>query len=151
LNKWTTYFTSFPRTPSTSNSNSVWACGEVLFITGIKFIFHVFFEELPHATMWLKLTKGGGAVGLRKKFVLSIESWFFIFFIFFLCSWFYMMSPSMWSLRSKCEFFDFFSRNCTRSIVLKFWVKTPVNKKNSSSLIIANMELRFEPCVLNLI
>jgi hypothetical protein len=27
----------------------------------------------------------------------------------------------------------------------------PINKKNSSSLIIRNMELRFEPCVLNLI
>jgi hypothetical protein len=27
----------------------------------------------------------------------------------------------------------------------------PVNKKNSSSFIITNMELRFEPCVLNLI
>jgi hypothetical protein len=30
-------------------------------------------------------------------------------------------------------------------------VKTLVNKKNSSSLIIIDMELRFEPCVLNLI
>jgi hypothetical protein len=35
--------------------------------------------------------------------------------------------------------------------VLKFSVKTPVNKKISNSLIITNMELRFEPCVLNLI
>jgi hypothetical protein len=34
---------------------------------------------------------------------------------------------------------------------LKFGVKTPVNKNNSSSLILANMELRFEPCMLNLI
>jgi hypothetical protein len=47
--------------------------------------------------------------------------------------------------------FWFFSRNFTRSIVLKFWVKTLFNKKNSSSLIITNMELKFEPCVLNLI
>jgi hypothetical protein len=30
-------------------------------------------------------------------------------------------------------------------------LKTLVNKKNSSSLVITNMELRFEPCVLNLI
>jgi hypothetical protein len=35
--------------------------------------------------------------------------------------------------------------------VLKFGVKTLVNKKNFSSLIITNMELRFEPCVFNLI
>jgi hypothetical protein len=35
--------------------------------------------------------------------------------------------------------------------MLKFLVKTLVNKKNSSSLIVTNMELRFEPGVLNLI
>jgi hypothetical protein len=50
----------------------------------------------------------------------------------------------MWS-------FWFFSRNFTRSTVLKFWGKTPVKKNNSSSLIITSMELRFEPCVRNLI
>jgi hypothetical protein len=47
LDKWTTYFISFPGTPSSSNSDSVWACGEVLFKTGFKFIFLVFFEEPP--------------------------------------------------------------------------------------------------------
>jgi hypothetical protein len=35
--------------------------------------------------------------------------------------------------------------------MLKFWIKTPVNKNDFISLIIINMELRFEPCVLNLI
>jgi hypothetical protein len=35
--------------------------------------------------------------------------------------------------------------------VLKFGVKIPINKNNSSSLIITNMDLRFEPCELNLI
>jgi hypothetical protein len=35
--------------------------------------------------------------------------------------------------------------------VLKFEVKTPINKNNSSSLILTNLELRFEPCMLNLI
>jgi uncharacterized membrane protein SirB2 len=49
-----------------------YAHGEVLLKTGIKLIFPVFFEELLHATMWL-----------RKKFVLLIESWFFTFFHFF--------------------------------------------------------------------
>jgi hypothetical protein len=29
-----------------------------------------------------------------------------------------------------------------------FWVKTSINKNNSNSLMITNMELRFEPCVL---
>jgi hypothetical protein len=35
--------------------------------------------------------------------------------------------------------------------VLKFVVKTPISKNNSSSLILANMELIFEACMLNLI
>jgi hypothetical protein len=58
LYKWTTYFTSFPGTPSTSNSNFIWVRGKVLFKTGNKFISHVFVEELLYATMWLKLPKG---------------------------------------------------------------------------------------------
>jgi hypothetical protein len=32
--------------------------------------------------------------------------------------------------------------------VLKFGVKTPVNKNNSSSLILTNLELKFEVCML---
>jgi hypothetical protein len=47
--------------------------------------------------------------------------------------------------------FLIFSRNFTRSIVLTFWVKILINKKNFDSLIIINMELKFEPCLLNLI
>ena len=43
---------------------------------------------------------------LKKKFFLPIESWFFTFFSLFFCSWFYMMSSSMWSLRSKCKVFN---------------------------------------------
>jgi hypothetical protein len=35
--------------------------------------------------------------------------------------------------------------------VVKFRVKTPVNKNTSSSLILINLELRFELCMLNLI
>jgi hypothetical protein len=35
--------------------------------------------------------------------------------------------------------------------VLKFGVNAPINKNNSRSLIITNMDLRFEPCVFNLI
>jgi hypothetical protein len=33
---------------------------------------------------------------------------FHFFFTFLFFSWFYMMSPSMWLLRSKCEVFNFF-------------------------------------------
>jgi hypothetical protein len=50
----------------------------------------------------------------------------------------------MWS-------FWFFSRMFTRSIVLKFGVKTPVNKNNSTTLILTNLELKFDACMLNLI
>jgi hypothetical protein len=50
----------------------------------------------------------------------------------------------MWS-------FWFFSRIFTRSIVLKFWVETLVNKNNSSSLILTNLELKFEAGMLKLI
>jgi hypothetical protein len=57
----------------------------------------------------------------------------------------------MWLLLSKCEVFDFFPRDFTRSIVLKFWVKILVNKKNYNSLIITNVDFRFEPYVLNFI
>jgi hypothetical protein len=35
--------------------------------------------------------------------------------------------------------------------VLKFGVKTPVNKNNSTSLILKNLELKFEACIINLI
>jgi hypothetical protein len=35
-------------------STNFWSQG----ILGVKFIFHVFFEELLHATMWLKLPMG---------------------------------------------------------------------------------------------
>jgi hypothetical protein len=35
--------------------------------------------------------------------------------------------------------------------MLKFGVKTPVNKMNSTSLILTNLGLRFEPYMLNLI
>jgi hypothetical protein len=121
LDECTTYFTSFLGTPSMSNSNFVWACGEVLFKMGFKFIFLVFFEELLHATtMWLKFPKGLKSRVLRKKFVLPMKSQ--LFTSSFFCSWFCMMSSSTWPLWSKCEFLIFFPRNFTRSIVLKFWV-----------------------------
>jgi hypothetical protein len=44
LDKWTTYFTSFPGTPNTSNSNSVCARGKVLFEMDFMFNFLVSYE-----------------------------------------------------------------------------------------------------------
>jgi hypothetical protein len=79
LDKWTTYFTSFPETPRMSNSDSIWAHGEVLFKMGFKFICLVFSEELWHAAMWLNCPRVEGH-GAKKKVVLPIESWFFTFF-----------------------------------------------------------------------
>jgi hypothetical protein len=32
--------------------------------------------------------------------------------------------------------------------VLKFGVKTPINKNNSSSLILTNLDMKFEACML---
>jgi hypothetical protein len=88
---------------------------------------------------------------LRKKFVLPIKFWFFTFSLFFFAH------GSAWC-HLQCDRYDlnvkfliFFARNFTRSTILKFWVKTPIKKNNSSSLIITNMDLRFEPCMLNLI
>jgi hypothetical protein len=45
LDKWTTYFRSFPWIPSTSNFVSVWACGEILLKVGKKLIFNVFLRS----------------------------------------------------------------------------------------------------------
>jgi hypothetical protein len=60
-----------------------------------------------------KTAQGLKANVLRKKFVLPLKSWFFTFFhfFFFFFSWFYMVSPSMEPLQSKCEVFDFFQEN----------------------------------------
>jgi hypothetical protein len=87
--------------------------------------------------------------GSQKIVCFAYKIWVFHFFFF--CSWFCMTSPSMRLLRFECEVFDFFWRIFTRSIVLKFGVKTPVNKNNSSSLKLTNLELKFEACMLNLI
>jgi hypothetical protein len=58
-------------TPSTSNFDYVLAHGEVLFKTGIKFIFPVFSEELSHVA---ETAQGLKDKVLRKKIVLPIES-----------------------------------------------------------------------------
>jgi hypothetical protein len=66
LDKWTTYFTSFPWTTSTPNLDSVWALGKFLFKRSSKLIFHIFSTKILHAAMWLKLPKGCWGQGYKK-------------------------------------------------------------------------------------
>jgi uncharacterized membrane protein YpjA len=47
--------------------------------------------------------------------------------------------------------FLFFSKKIASSTMLEFWIKTPINKKNPSLLILTNIKLKFEECILNLI
>jgi hypothetical protein len=61
------------------------------------------------------------------------------------------MLPSIYMLQSKCEVFNYFKKFDKVPSIEVLSQKTLVNKKNFSSLIITNMKLRFEPCVLNLI
>ena len=101
-----------------------------------------------------KIAQGLKGRVLRKKFVLPIKSLFFTFFHFFI--FYFFANGSVWC-DLQCDRYDpnvkflIFSRNFTRSTMLKFLVKMSINKKNFSSLIITNMELRFKPCVLHLI
>jgi hypothetical protein len=112
--------------------------------TGIKLIFPIY-EELLHVSHVSKIAKG-----LKGSLFCPENLGFSLFFTFFLAHGF------AWC-HLQCDRYDLnvkfliFSRNFTRSIVLKFRVKTLVNQKNFSSLITTNMELRFEPCMLNLI
>jgi hypothetical protein len=127
LDEWITYFTSFLEISGMSNSNSIWAHGKFLLKLDFKFIFPVFYEELRHATMWLKLLPRLKGRVLKKKLDTPIESWYFKFFFFFAhgSTWYHLQCDHynlMWS-------FWFFSRNFTRSIALKFWVKTSSIKR----------------------
>jgi hypothetical protein len=94
------------------------------------------FWGAPICSHAAKTTQGLKGRVLRKEFVLSIESWFFIFFHFYFfahgSAWCHLQCDS-YNLNVK---FFIFLRNLTRSIVLKFWIKAPVNKKNFSSFII---------------
>jgi hypothetical protein len=147
LDEWTTYFTSFSWTPSTSNSNSVWACGKVLFKIGIKFNFHVFYEELLHVGMWQKLPKGWRAGYLKRSLFCPQKSWIFTFFqknkIAHGSTWCYL----------QCDCFDLnlkfliFAKKFYKFHSVRVLRQDPVNKKNSSSSILTNLKLRFKPCM----
>jgi hypothetical protein len=88
---------------------------------------------------------------LKKKFFLPIESWFFTFFH----SFFFTHGSARCHL--KC---DRYNENVKFLIFFKKFYKVhnvevlsqdPINKMNFSSLIIIDVELRFEPCMFNLI
>jgi hypothetical protein len=70
----------------------------------------------------------------------------FVFLLMVLYDVIFNVTATIWMWN-----FWFFSRIFTRSIVLKFGVKTLVNKNNSISLILTNLELKFEAWMLNLI
>jgi hypothetical protein len=88
---------------------------------------------------------------LRKNFILPIESWFLTFFHFYFLLMVLHDVTFNVTATIQIEVFNIFSRNFTRPTVLKVWIKSLINKKNFSSLIITNMELRHESLVPNLI
>jgi hypothetical protein len=102
---------------------------------GYKVIFPIFFEELLYVTMWLKLSNR----------ILDCH-FFHSFLLLVLHGVDFNVTTPIWM-----SSFWIFKRNFTSSTVLEFRVKTPINKKNFSSLMLANIELRFEHCVPNLI
>jgi hypothetical protein len=136
LYKWITYFTSFPWILSTSNSDSVWTHGEVLLKTVIKLIFLYFMRSSYMQPCGWNYPRAVGQ-GVKKEVCFAHRILVFHFF-----SLFFFAHDYAWC-HLQC---DSYNLNVTRSIVLKFWVKALVNKRNSSSLIITNMEFRFEPC-----
>ena len=89
----------------------------------------------------------------KKKFVLPIESWIlkFIFFNFCFCSWFCMISSSMWLLGNEYERFEVFRKIYKFHGIGIFSDGLLEKNTNSTSLIIINLKLRFEACVINLI
>jgi hypothetical protein len=145
--EWTTYFTSFPWTPSTPNFDSVWTRGKFLLKTSIKLIFLVFSNELLHAWNCPRAEGQGSQKIVCSVFKILVFHFFSLFFLLMvLHDITFNVAATIWIWS-----FWFFSRIFTWSIVLKFGVKTLVNKNNSSSLILTNLELKFEACVLNLI
>jgi hypothetical protein len=110
-------------------------------------------------SMWLKLPKGW-RVGSQKIYCFAhkilVFHLFFTFFSLFFFSLFFFSHNFAW-YHLQCDRYDLnvklliFCKNFYKVHSVEVWSQDPVNKNNSSSLIITNMELRFEPCVLNLI
>jgi hypothetical protein len=127
--------------------------GEFLLKTSIKLIFMYFLRSsYMQPCGWNCLRVEGQGYQKIVCFApkILVFHFFSLFFFAYRFVWCHLQGFNviatiwMWS-------FWFFSRTFTRSIVLKFWVKTPINKNNSSSLILTNPELKFEECMPNLI
>jgi hypothetical protein len=90
--------------------------------------------------MWLKLLKGA-----KKK---AIESWFFTFFHFFFAHGFVChLQCDRYNLNAK--FLNFSKKNYKVHSV-EVLNQDPFEHKNSTSLILTNLKLGFEPHVLNM-
>ena len=116
-----------------------------MFRTGFKFIFLVFSEE--HV---VETNQGLKGKVLKKKFVLPIVHWFYAFLQK------KITHGSTWC-HLQCDCYDLnvkfliFSRNCTKSIVMKFWIKTPLKPKISKSLILHNFEVEISAICTQLV
>jgi hypothetical protein len=87
---------------------------------------------------------------LRKKLVLPIKSWIFTFFHFYFLLMVLHEHLQCDRYDINVKFFIFF-KNFYKVHSVEVWSQDPVNKINSSSFILTNLELKFEACMLNLI
>ena len=151
LDGWTKYFPSFPWIPSTSNFDSVWASGKFCWKWVLSWFFLYFLRSSYMLPCGWNCPKAEGQ-GAKKE--VCFAHGFLVFHCFslflFFCSSFCLMSPSIWLLQFKCEVFDFFQEILQGPQCWSFESR-PLSRKIIFSLIITNMELRFEPCVFNLI
>ena len=68
--------------------------------------------------------------GAKKEVCFAQRSWFFTFFIFhFFCSWFWVISSSMWLLQSKYEVFQLFQVCLQSPECWSFESRSPSSKK----------------------
>ena len=130
-------------------SNSTCIHGEFLFKMYCKFMYFLKISYTqPHGWNCPKTKKEGA----KKKLCFAHKILDFHFFYnFCFCSWFYIMPSSMWPFWFEYEAIDYFLRYFTSSMVLEFWVKNLVNKKNSNPPKLTNLQMEFEPHLLNLI
>jgi hypothetical protein len=93
----------------------------------------------------------GEGQGAKEIFCFDRKIWFSIFFHFF-----FWAHDFVWRL-FQCDRYDLnvkfliFLKTFYKFQSVEVWNQDLVNKNNSSSLTLANMEFRFEPCMLHLI
>jgi hypothetical protein len=107
LDEWTTHFTSFPWTPSMSNSDSVEPVANSCWKRVLSSFFLYFLRSSYIQPCGWSCPRAEGQ-GAKKEVCFAHKILNFHFFSLFFCSCFCMMSPSIWPLWSKCEVFDFF-------------------------------------------